>query len=212
MLQVTVKQYYKLRQLYYKLRQCVITNYGSFITNYGKMLLQITAALLQITTMCYYKLRQLYQIITNYCNTSLQITAGITNYDVTTNYGVTNFGHTLFFCRAGNTEGVMTPSPHPPPPPPPTHTHTHKHTLCCVTKRKKGKQRKKRKGFKAETINRLSPRSKYYCFSNSRASRNRKCFFLANHGGRQCYMAPPLSNPFRLSCFCLPFDYHLLFH
>ena len=30
------------------------------------MLLQITAALLQITTMCYYKLRQLYQIITNY--------------------------------------------------------------------------------------------------------------------------------------------------
>ena len=30
------------------------------------MLLQITAALLQITTMCYYKLRQHYQIITNY--------------------------------------------------------------------------------------------------------------------------------------------------
>ena len=30
------------------------------------MLLQITAALLQITAMYYYKLRQLYQIITNY--------------------------------------------------------------------------------------------------------------------------------------------------
>ena len=29
----------------------------------------------------------------------------------------------------------------------------------------------KRKGFKAETIKRLSPRSKYYCFSHSRASR-----------------------------------------
>ena len=32
------------------------------------MLLKITAALLQITRMCYYKLRQLYQIITNYDN------------------------------------------------------------------------------------------------------------------------------------------------
>ena len=30
------------------------------------MLFQITAALLHITTMCYYKLRQLYQVITNY--------------------------------------------------------------------------------------------------------------------------------------------------
>ena len=28
----------------------------------------ITAALLQITAMCYYKLRQLYQVITNYGN------------------------------------------------------------------------------------------------------------------------------------------------
>ena len=36
------------------------------MTNYGKMLLQITAALLQITVMYYYKLRQLYEIITNY--------------------------------------------------------------------------------------------------------------------------------------------------
>ena len=38
------------------------------------MLLQIRVALLQITTMCYYELRQLYQIITNYGNTLLQIT------------------------------------------------------------------------------------------------------------------------------------------
>ena len=42
------------------------------------MLLQIAIALLQITTICYYKLRQLLVL--------LQITAGITNYDVITNY------------------------------------------------------------------------------------------------------------------------------
>ena len=53
------------------------------------MLLQIPTALLQITTMCYYKLRQLHQIITNYGNTLLQITAGTTIYDVITNYVVT---------------------------------------------------------------------------------------------------------------------------
>ena len=40
-------------------------------------------------------------------------------------------------------------------------------------KKKKGRQRQKRKGFKAETIKRLSPSSKY-CFSHSRASRIRK--------------------------------------
>ena len=65
------------------------------------MLLQITAALLQIKTMFHFKLRQLYQIITNYgsfwCyyNTLLQITAGITNYDVITNYVVTAFSSSL---------------------------------------------------------------------------------------------------------------------
>ena len=98
LLQITAKHYYKLRQLYYKLQQCVITNYDSFITSYGKMLLQITAALLQITTICYYKLWQFYQIITNYSsfwcyynygNTLLQITAGITIYDIITNHIIT---------------------------------------------------------------------------------------------------------------------------
>ena len=49
-------------------------------------------------------------------------------------------------------------------------------TFLC-SKKKKGRQREKRKGFKAETIKRLSPRSKYYCFSHSRASRIWK-FFL----------------------------------
>ena len=44
------------------------------------------------------------------------------------------------------------------------------------SKKKKGKQREKRKGFKAETIKRLSPRSKYYCFNHSRASRIQKFF------------------------------------
>ena len=38
-------------------------------------------------------------------------------------------------------------------------------TFSCG-KNKKGKQRKNRKSFKAETIKRLSPRSKCYCFSN----------------------------------------------
>ena len=68
LLQIIAKCYYKLRQLYCKLRQCVITNYGSFIK-----LLQITAA---------------FGVITNYGNILLQITAGITNYDVITNYVV----------------------------------------------------------------------------------------------------------------------------
>ena len=47
------------------------------------------------------------------------------------------------------------------PPPPPL--------LFCVAKRKK--ETKEIKSFKAETIKRLSPRSKYYCFNHSRASR-----------------------------------------
>ena len=40
-----------------------------------------------------------------------------------------------------------------------------------VLQKKKGKQRKARKTFKAETIKRLSLRSKLYCLSHSRASR-----------------------------------------
>ena len=44
------------------------------------------------------------------------------------------------------------------------------------SKKKKGRKRQKRKSFKAETIKRLSPRSKYYCFSDSRASRIRKFY------------------------------------
>ena len=47
--------------------------------------------------------------------------------------------------------------------------------------------RQKRKGFKAETIKRLPPRSKYYFFSRSRASRIQKFFLSANHGGRQYF-------------------------
>ena len=44
---------------------------------------------------------------------------------------------------------------------------------------------KKGNSFKAETIKRLSPRPRYYCFSYSRASKTQKLFFSANHGGRQ---------------------------
>ena len=60
------------------------------------------------------------------------------------------------------------------------------HTHLC-SKKKKGKQRKKGKSFKAETIKRLSPRSKCYCFSHSRASRIKKFFSSASHGGRQYF-------------------------
>ena len=64
-----------------------------------------------------------------------------------------------------------------PPSPPPT---------FLRSKKKKRKQRKKkRKIFKAETIKRLSPRSKCYCFYHSRVSRIHKFFFPVNHGGRQ---------------------------
>ena len=46
-------------------------------------------------------------------------------------------------------------------------------------KKKKGKQRKARKNFKAETIKRLSLRSKLYCLSHSRESRIHKFFLPA---------------------------------
>ena len=71
------------------------------------------------------------------------------------------------------------------------------------SKKKKGRQRRKRKGFKAETIKRLSPRSKCYCFNHSRASRIRKFFLSVNHGGRHYFSVSdgrPLWNPFRRPC------------
>ena len=76
----------------------------------------------------------------------------------------------------------------------------------CVAKTKK----KKRKIFKAETIKRLSPRLKYYCFNHS------ECLEFKNFSSRltmvadntcQCSMAPPLWNPFRRPCIFLP-TYH----
>ena len=57
----------------------------------------------------------------------------------------------------------------------------------CVAVRKMGKQREKRKSFKAETIRRLSPSSKCYCFSHSRASRIKKFSLPVNHGVRQYF-------------------------
>ena len=50
----------------------------------------------------------------------------------------------------------------------------HTHTLCVA--KKKGRQREKRKGLKAETIKRLSPRSKLNCFNHFRASKIQKIF------------------------------------
>ena len=43
--------------------------------------------------------------------------------------------------------------------------------LFCGAKRKNGNKVKSRTDFKAETIKRLSPRLKCYCFSHSRAPR-----------------------------------------
>ena len=79
--------------------------------------------------------------------------------------------------RASNTRGAGGRGGggrHPPP-------------LFFVAKRKKGDKGNKKKGFKAETITRLSPRSKYYCFNHSRVSKIRNFFLLANHGGRQYF-------------------------
>ena len=63
-------------------------------------------------------------------------------------------------------------------PPPPT---------FLRSKKKKGKQRKARKTFKAETSKRLPLRLKLHCLSHSRTSRIQKFFFLVNHGGRQYF-------------------------
>ena len=74
------------------------------------------------------------------------------------------------FVRAGDTGGELGAGGRRAPPP------------FLRSKKKKGRQRGKRKGFKAETTKRLSPRSKYYSFNHSRASGIRKFFLSANHG------------------------------
>ena len=58
-------------------------------------------------------------------------------------------------------------------------------SLFCIAKRKMRNKRKRRKNFKAETIKRLSLRSKWYCFSQSIESRIQKFFLSVNHGGWQ---------------------------
>ena len=55
------------------------------------------------------------------------------------------------------------------------------------SKKKKGKERKARETFKAETIKRLSLKSKLYCLSHSRESRVKHFLLSANHGGRQYF-------------------------
>ena len=67
------------------------------------------------------------------------------------------------------------------------------------SKMKKMKQRKKRKSFKAETIKRLSPKSKCYCFSHSRVSKIKtlSCWSTMVSGNTfQCSIAPSLWNQF----------------
>ena len=58
-------------------------------------------------------------------------------------------------------------------------------------KNEKGKQRKKRKSFKAETIKRLSPRSTCYCFSHSRLSKFQK-FFLSADSAHLIFVSKPV--------------------
>ena len=74
------------------------------------------------------------------------------------------------------------------------------------SKKKKRRQRQKRNGFKAETIKRLSPRSKDYFFSHTRSSTIRKFFLLANHGGRQYFSVlhgPPTLKSILRPCMCV---------
>ena len=80
--------------------------------------------------------------------------------------------HEYLLPRAGDTEGEGG---------------DHGHPTFLRSKKKKGKQRKKRKSLKVETIKRLSQRSKCYCFSHSRVPRNQKIFLSANYGGRQYF-------------------------
>ena len=72
---------------------------------------------------------------------------------------------------------------------------THTRTLFCVAKRK---AKDERKSFNTETITRLSPSSKCYCFSHSRASRIQKFFLPANSGGQQYFLV--FYGPFTLKC------------
>ena len=79
----------------------------------------------------------------------------------------------LFGVPQGRDGGTNPPTP-PPPPPRSTFLRSKK-----KKKKRKEKQRKK-KDFKAETIKRLSPRSKRYNLSHARASGIQKCFLSAN--------------------------------
>ena len=54
------------------------------------------------------------------------------------------------------------------------------------------------KSFKAETIKRLSPKSKCYCFSHCKASRIQKFSLSANHGGQQYFSV--FHGPSTLKC------------
>ena len=85
----------------------------------------------------------------------------------------------------------LPPHSHPPSPPH-THTHTYTHFFGSKKKWEANEQTKKRKSFNAETTKRLSPRSKCYSFSHSKASRIQ---FYSGHptmeadNTRQCSMA-----------------------
>ena len=98
-----------------------------------------------------------------------------------------------YLTRAGNIGGGRGGGAYPLPPPP-THKHTHTQTFLSG-KKKNGNKEKTRKSFKAETIKKLSPRSKCYCFSHSRASRIQKLFCrptMMADSTFQCSVASPI--------------------
>ena len=74
--------------------------------------------------------------------------------------------------RGGGGRGIIDPPPSP---------------TFLRSKKKKGEVKQKITIFKAETIERLSPRSKCYCSTHSRMPRIQKIFLSANHGGRQYF-------------------------
>ena len=68
-----------------------------------------------------------------------------------------------------------------------------------LTKRRKGNKEKKRNSFKAETIQKLSPRSKCYCFSYPRASTIQEFYLqltMVADNSFQYSMTPFTWNPF----------------
>ena len=75
------------------------------------------------------------------------------------------------------------------------HRHITTYLSRKINKKIKGKQMKKRKSFKAETIKRLSPMSKCYSFRLSRAFNIQKLLLSTNYGGSTFHGPSTLTDP-----------------